>query len=117
MARLLLAYLLSCSLLRCYAEDPTRPAIGDRIADDVLSAEHTVCHPKSTTLRLSDFDGAANGGSYHTLVIASYYTSCGPGRAEAPKYSQASEDLVAEVPGAKMAFLARCVRDLDTSCV
>jgi hypothetical protein len=62
-----------------------------------------------TTLRLSDYDGATNGGTYYTLVIASYYTSCGPGRAEAPKYSKESEDLVAAFPGAKIAFLARCV--------
>jgi hypothetical protein len=46
----LLLCLIACVLLQS-SSAYTPPAIGDRIAADVLSAAHSVCHPKSTSER------------------------------------------------------------------
>ena len=99
-----LILLLLLSLLAPSALGST-PSVGDTLSGTVLAREHTVCHPTQTTLRLKDYDGGTNGGTYFVTVIASFYTGCGPGRAEEPKYSSAADALKAKYPAASLAFL------------
>eukprot|EP01043_Picozoa_sp_COSAG02_P062874 COSAG02_NODE_8783_length_2448_cov_2.970626_2_plen_377_part_01 len=65
-------------------------AVGEALPADDIEREYDLCGTAGNggTVRLSDYDGARNGGSYTVLAVATFFTGCSPGRFVAPVFAE-----------------------------
>eukprot|EP01043_Picozoa_sp_COSAG02_P017400 COSAG02_NODE_788_length_17190_cov_18.177403_10_plen_511_part_01 len=64
--------------------------VGEALPDEDIVREYDLCGTAGNgeTVRLSDFDGTRNGGSYTVLAVATFFTGCSPGRFVAPVFAE-----------------------------
>ena len=113
---------LPCNSAKCQSVSPLitpspsfRPShlplqVGDYVQPESQDLEFKECYPTTdATHRLSDYDYRRNGGVRYVTVVATYYTSCGPGRFESPQLSRYADEYAASHAGEgtpRTAFLA-----------
>jgi plastocyanin/DNA-binding beta-propeller fold protein YncE len=91
MARQAVRLLMALALPSLPVTHAQQTPVGEALDADDIERQYDLCGTAGSgepTMRLSDYDGTRNGGSYTVLAVATFFTGCSPGRFVAPAFAE-----------------------------